>query len=91
MNAKHTPGPWMVAGNGVIVVDGNEPGYALAYCQENKIEKVKANARLISESPAMHAWIESVISACDNGWPSISDKNRAIEEGRAILKRVSGE
>jgi hypothetical protein len=78
VNAKHTPGPWMVAGNGVIVVDGNEPGYSLAY-------------RLISESPAMHAWIESVISACDNGWPSISDKNRAIEEGRAILKRVSGE
>lgn len=66
MNAKHTPGPWHVGGDGTVIYAPDEWAVTVStkvYSRENPIETAEANAARIVLCVNMHDELLAALKA----------------------------
>ena len=91
---QHTPGPWAY-----IVPDGYVVRHPQIYSDfgpvanatwlgENKLDQLKANARLIAAAPELLEALEEIVSAADgDGW---SQLDADLRKARAAIAKATG-
>lgn len=91
---QHTPGPWAY-----IVPDGHVVRHPQIYSDfgpvanatwlgENKLDQLKANARLIAAAPDLLEALGEIVSAADgDGW---SQLDADLRKARAAIAKATG-
>jgi hypothetical protein len=88
----HTPGPWHVAGRGIV--SGNECCLAVTetYSAMQKLSPAQreANAYLIAAAPELLNMVAALVGLLEdeNGHQFIA---KALQEGKALWEKASGE
>jgi hypothetical protein len=84
--AQHTPGPWKLISNGLLVQDaGNRLHIGTFKEAEGLGHSAAANARLIAAAPELLAALEEIVA-------QLGDKGYcAISKARAVAEKARGE
>lgn len=98
--SKWTPGPWQLTPCGDILGDRNTPqdnGLICAMCSDRRDDEGAANARLITEAPAMAELLEQFCApgAAEDGRLSLGEiltrAQALLTTAPSLLSRVKGE
>ena len=105
MEAKHTPGPWVIADGGPIIADSqnmiavtldmfdsNEDLSTWIQTRVTRPER-EANARLIAAAPELLEALEELVTALDYAVTRRSRARRdaAVKSARAAIAKARGE
>lgn len=88
---KHTPGPWVVDGPGIIRDEASTDGDHIdASVFGDTIEENRANAVLIAAAPEMFEALDEVHRAvyCGNGKGPVMNQVRAWHKVCAVLDKI---
>lgn len=94
MNTKHTPGPWIVAADGLTIKEACDSDSAFPF----EIARVsdtsntdRANAYLIASAPDLLASLRALVAACERGaWNSEANQGGHVVAARAAIARAEG-
>lgn len=97
--SKHTPGPWRIGGfvEHPVIVDAHGKSVAGIICHGHSAISSypsnidKANARLISESPALLHYLKVAVEIIKNEYPEGLWPDYSVPEMEATIKRAEVE
>jgi len=87
---QHTPGPWRVCEDGLVVITSNSgPDYFPSpLCPSDDIAELRANARLIAAAPELLLSCMELREACAACFRVISRRSETADEMEAEFKRI---